>query len=127
MSWVYLLLAIGLEVAGTTSMKMSEGMTKPIPSVLMFVFYVMCFSSLSLALKEMEVGTAYAIWSGLGTAAIAVIGVYFFNDLFTVKKGIAIALIISGCVLLNLGDGAHGEMPSKGTSDAGMAVKELRS
>ncbi|QRG67124.1 DMT family transporter [Brevibacillus choshinensis] len=108
MHWVYLLLAIVFEVAGTTSMKLSEGLSKPIPTVMMFVLYILCFSSLSLALKEMEVGTAYAIWSGLGTAIVAVIGVIVFHDALTVKKVIAIALIIGGCVLLNLGGGAHG-------------------
>lgn len=108
MSWIYLLLAIVFEVAGTTSMKLSEGLSKPIPAISMFVLYILCFSSLSLALKEMEVGTAYAIWSGLGTAIVAVIGVLVFHDVFTVKKVIAIGLIIGGCVLLNLGGGVHG-------------------
>ncbi|EJL43404.1 MULTISPECIES: DMT family transporter [Brevibacillus] len=123
MSWVYLLLAILLEVAGTTSMKLSEGLSRPIPTVLMFVFYVLCFSSLSLALKEMEVGTAYAIWSGLGTAMIAVIGVIVFKDAFTVKKVVAVALIIVGCVLLNLSDGAHAQQPAKAQQDAGMTAE----
>lgn len=108
MSWIYLLLAILLEVAGTTSMKLSEGLSKPVPTILMFVFYILCFSSFSLALKEMEVGTAYAIWSGLGTALVAVIGILVFHDALTAKKVIAICLIIGGCVLLNLGGGAHG-------------------
>ncbi|KZE44586.1 hypothetical protein AV540_23410 [Brevibacillus parabrevis] len=123
MSWVYLLLAILLEVAGTTSMKLSEGLSKPIPTVLMFVFYVLCFSSLSLALKEMEVGTAYAIWSGLGTAIIALIGVIIFKDAFTVKKMVAVGLIIAGCVLLNLGDGAHAQEAPKAQQDGGLTVK----
>ncbi|MEK3745788.1 multidrug efflux SMR transporter [Brevibacillus sp. FSL K6-0770] len=123
MSWVYLLLAILLEVAGTTSMKLSEGLSKPVPTVLMFVFYVLCFSSLSLALKEMEVGTAYAIWSGLGTAIIALIGVIIFKDAFTVKKMVAVGLIIAGCVLLNLGDGAHAQEPAKAQQDGGLTAK----
>ncbi|MGK5506958.1 DMT family transporter [Brevibacillus formosus] len=117
MSWVYLLMAILLEVAGTTSMKLSDGLSKPIPSVMMFIFYILCFSSLSLALKEMEVGTAYAIWSGLGTAIIAVIGVVIFKDAFTVKKVIAVGLIIVGCVLLNLGDTSH----AQSSKDTGVA------
>lgn len=122
-SWIYLLFAILLEVAGTTSMKLSEGLSKPLPSVMMFIFYVLCFSSLSMALKEMEVGTAYAIWSGLGTAIVAVIGVLVFKDAFTVKKVIAVCLIIAGCVLLNLGDGGHGQQAAKIPQDTGMAVK----
>ncbi|USG64961.1 multidrug efflux SMR transporter [Brevibacillus ruminantium] len=107
MSWVYLLVAIGLEVAATTCMKLSEGLTKPVPSVMMFVLYIISFSSLSLALKQLEVGTAYAIWSGLGTAAIAVIGVYLFKESFSAQKVIAILLIIAGCVMLNLNSDSH--------------------
>ncbi|MFP3390396.1 DMT family transporter [Brevibacillus sp. SIMBA_040] len=122
-SWIYLLMAILLEVAGTTSMKLSEGLSKPVPSVMMFIFYVLCFSSLSMALKEMEVGVAYAIWSGLGTAIVAIIGVIVFKDAFTVKKVIALGLIIAGCVLLNLGDGAHGQQATKPPQDTGMVAK----
>ncbi|QQE73950.1 multidrug efflux SMR transporter [Brevibacillus composti] len=121
MSWFYLFLAIFLEVAGTTSMKLSEGMSKPIPTIAMFVLYFFSFSSLSLALKQLEVGTAYAIWSGLGTAAIALIGVYLFKDSFSLLKGVAILLIILGCVLLNLDSGGEkaGAPLATNSSEAG--------
>jgi len=113
MSWIYMMMAICLEVAGTTSMKLSNGMSKPIPTVLMIVFYLGSLGSLSLALKQLEVGTAYAVWSGVGTALIAVIGILFFQDQITWQKGIAIGLIIVGCVLLNLNSGVHGEASGK--------------
>ncbi|HZG14670.1 MAG TPA: multidrug efflux SMR transporter [Candidatus Bathyarchaeia archaeon] len=113
MSWIYMMMAICLEVAGTTSMKLSHGMSKPIPTVLMIVFYLGSLGSLSLALKQLEVGTAYAVWSGVGTALIAVIGFLFFHDQITWQKGIAIGLIIAGCVLLNLNSGMHGEASGK--------------
>ena len=74
MGWIYLLSAILLEVSGTMSMKLSEGLTKTIPSILIFIFYGLSLSLLTLALKSIPVSVAYAIWSGIGTALIAVIG-----------------------------------------------------
>ncbi|MBA4535233.1 multidrug efflux SMR transporter [Brevibacillus laterosporus] len=113
MSWVFLGVAILLEVAGTTMMKLSNGLTKIWPTILMFVFYLICFSSLSLALKKLEVGVVYAIWSGIGTALIATIGIIWFKDSLSLQKVIAILLIIAGCVLLNLQGGSHGA-PAEG-------------
>jgi small multidrug resistance pump len=126
MSWLYLFLAICFEVAGTTFMKLSNGLSRPVFTVLMFVFYVISFSSLSMALKQLEVGTAYAIWSGVGTAAIAVIGFLFFKDALTVPKIIAIALIIVGCVMLNLSGDAHGGSASAVTASDIAAEEEVR-
>ncbi|QDX91465.1 multidrug efflux SMR transporter [Brevibacillus laterosporus] len=108
MSWVFLGVAILLEVAGTTMMKLSNGLTKVWPTILMFVFYFICFSSLSLALKKLEVGIVYAIWSGVGTALIATIGIIWFKDSLSMQKVIAILLIIAGCVLLNMQGDSHG-------------------
>ncbi len=102
MSWVYLVLAIMFEVAGTLSLKLSEGFSRPVPSVAMFVLYALSFTSLSFALKELEVGIVYAIWAGVGTAAITLIGVWWFQESLTPLKVISIALIIAGVVGLNL-------------------------
>lgn len=107
MSWVYLALAIAFEVAGTTSMKFSAGFTKLWPSVLMFLFYFVAFTMLSLALKKFEVGMAYAIWSGIGTVLIVSIGVIFFKELLSVQKVVFIVLIIAGVVGLNLTSTGH--------------------
>jgi len=79
--WLYLVIAIVLEVIGTTSMKFSEGFTKIIPSILMFVFYLASLAALTLALKKIDVSVAYAVWAGLGTALIATIGIVYFIDL----------------------------------------------
>jgi small multidrug resistance pump len=106
MHWLYLLLAIVLEVTGTTCMKLSEGFTKTLPSVLMFVFYLLSFSALTLALKKVDVSVAYAIWSGMGTALIATIGILWFNEPLTMIKLISLALIIIGVIGLNL-DSTH--------------------
>jgi small multidrug resistance pump len=102
MSWIYLLLAILLEVSGTTCMKLSEQFTRWVPSVLMILLYLASLAMLSLSLKRIEVGTAYAVWSGLGTAIIAVIGILAFDEQASLAKGVSIGLIIAGVVGLNL-------------------------
>jgi small multidrug resistance pump len=104
---LFLLLAIVLEVTGTTCMKLSCGFTRIVPTVLMGIFYMMSISSLTMALKRIEIGVAYAIWSGLGTALIAVIGFVGFHDALTPLKAISIVLIIAGVVGLNLAGGLH--------------------
>lgn len=105
--WLYLVLAILLEVSGTTCMKLSEGFTKTVPSILLFVFYSLSFGMLTLALKRIDMSVAYAVWSGMGTALIATIGVLYFKEPMTALKLISLALIIGGVVGLNLSGGTH--------------------
>lgn len=100
--WVYLVLAIIFEVAGTTSMKLSNGFTKLIPSILLIVFYLGSLSFLTLTLKKIDVSVAYAVWSGMGIVFISCIGLLYFNERFSFVKFIAIVLIIVGVVTLNL-------------------------
>ncbi len=100
--WLFLLIAILTEVVGTSLMKASQGLTRLVPSILMFVLYAISFVFMALALKKIEVSIAYAIWSGVGTALIAVIGVTWFREAFTLPKLIGTLLIIGGVVLLNL-------------------------
>ena len=107
MTWLYLVLAILLEVSGTTCMKLSEGFTRMVPSILLVVFYTLSFGMLTLALKKIDVSVAYAIWSGVGTALIASIGVLWFREPATAMKLISLGLIIMGVVGLNLSGGAH--------------------
>jgi small multidrug resistance pump len=102
MSWVYLVCAIIMEVIGTTNMKLSEGFTKTLPSILMFVFYVFSFAFLTLALKKIDLSLTYAIWSGVGTALIATIGILYFKEPVTAIKIGSIALIVIGVVGLML-------------------------
>jgi small multidrug resistance pump len=103
--WIYLLIAILTEVVGTTMMKVSQGLSRLMPSVLMFVMYGISFVFMALALKKIEVSTAYAIWSGLGTALIATIGILAFRESFNIPKMAGLVLIIGGVVLLNLKGG----------------------
>ena len=106
MGWVYLVLAIVAEVAGTTSMKLSEGFTRAGPSVAIFAFYGLAFTLLTLALKSFDISVAYAVWSGVGVALISVIGVLYFQEPLTAVKIGSLAFIVLGVAGLNLG-GAH--------------------
>jgi small multidrug resistance pump len=106
MPYVLLAAAIAAEVAGTTAMKFSDGFTKLWPSLATVVGYLVAFTLLAQTLKSMSVGTAYAIWAGVGTAAIAAIGMVFLGETATAAKLAGIALIIAGVVLVNL-SGAH--------------------
>jgi len=101
-AWIYLLVAIILEVSGTTAMKFSEGFTKTLPSVLMFILYVLSLVALTYALKKIDMSMAYAIWAGVGTALITVVGIFLFNESASLVKIASIALIIAGVVGLHL-------------------------
>ena len=74
MGWILLIVAIVLEVAGKTNMKLSEGFSKLVPSVLVLFFYVLSIITLTFAVNRLDVSVAYAVWSGMGTALVAIIG-----------------------------------------------------
>ena len=102
-SWITLVAAILFEVAGTTSMKLSQGFTKLLPSALIFLFYGAAVAALTMALMQIDISVAYAIWSGLGTALIAVIGMLWFKEPVTAIRLVSLGLIIIGIIGLNLG------------------------
>ncbi|MDX3116836.1 MULTISPECIES: multidrug efflux SMR transporter [Streptomyces] len=106
MGYLTLAGAIAAEVAATTVMKYSDGFSRLWPSLLTAVGYVVSFLLLARTLKTVGIGTAYAIWSGTGTAAIAFIGLALFGESLTLTKAAGIVLIVAGVVVLNLG-GAH--------------------
>ena len=100
--WLFLTGAIVLEAAGTTSMKLSAGFTRLVPSLLLFAFYAMSFTALTFALKGIDVSLAYTIWSGIGTVLITIIGILYFQEPLTSLKIFSIGLIVAGVVGLNL-------------------------
>jgi small multidrug resistance pump len=103
MAWLLLAGAIVAEVISTALLKTSDGLTRLIPTIVVTVGYVTSFVLLAWALKlQLEVSVAYAIWSGAGTAAIAVIGMIWLGEPLTATKTIGIVLIIMGTVVLNL-------------------------
>lgn len=99
-----LLLAIAFEVCGTTCMKLSEGFSKLFPSVLIFLFYAISFFFFTLALKGIDVSIAYAIWAGLGTALITVVGIFWFKEPATALKMISLFVVVAGVIGLHLSD-----------------------
>jgi small multidrug resistance pump len=106
LTWVLLAGAIASEVAATAALKLSNGFTRPGPSVVVAVGYLLSFALLAQALKlGLQVSIAYAIWSGVGTAVITLIGL-LLNEPLTAGKALGIALVIGGVVALNLA-GTH--------------------
>ncbi len=102
MSWVLLIAAICMEVCGTTCMKLSQGFTRLLPSVLIFVFYAASFTLMTFAVKKLDLSLTYAIWSGVGTFLIALIGLFWFKEPLTVIKIVSMILVIAGVIGLNL-------------------------
>jgi small multidrug resistance pump len=94
--------AIVLEVAGTLSLKLSDGLVKRGPVLLMILMYGLSFFAFSHALKHMEVGTAYAVFAALGTALMASVGMLWFNEPATIVRVVSLILIVLGVVGLNL-------------------------
>ncbi|TEU03977.1 MAG: multidrug efflux SMR transporter [Dehalococcoidia bacterium] len=102
MGWFLLALAIVLEVAGTTCMKLSGGFKEMVPSVLVFVFYGFSFTAFIYALKTIDLSITYAIWAGLGLALIAAISILYFKEPVTVQRMVFMGLILIGVIGLSL-------------------------
>lgn len=107
MAWGWLILAIAFEVGWAICMKLSAGFTRVLPSVLTAIFYVLSLAFLTLATKKADVGVAYAIWAGTGTALIALIGIFFLGEPAKAVKLVSIGLIVAGVVGLNLYEQGH--------------------
>ncbi|APH39560.1 DMT family transporter [Methanohalophilus halophilus] len=107
MSYIYLIGAIIFEVFGTTCMKLSDGFSNILPSIGIFLFYGISFALFTIALKEIDVSIAYAIWAGMGTAMITAIGIFWFKEPATAVKMVSIILVVIGVVGLNLNWGGH--------------------
>jgi small multidrug resistance pump len=106
MTAIFLLLAIASEVIATVALKTSEGFSRPLPAAIVVVGYGISFFLLAIVLKHMSVGTTYAVWSAVGTAAIAIIGIVAYGEGANLMKIASLGLIILGVVGLNAA-GAH--------------------
>ena len=101
----YILLGIAIiaEVFGSSMLKLTEGFKKLFPSVGVIIGYAVAFYMLSLALQTLPLGLTYAIWSGVGTALTALVGIIFYKEGINLRKSVAILFIIGGVALLNSG------------------------
>lgn len=104
MFWLFVVCAITLEVIGTISLKFSDGFTKPLFVAVTVVGYLASFAFLGLALKGLPVSTVYAIWAGVGTALVAIIGMVFLSETANMIKFASIALIVLGVIGLHVAE-----------------------
>jgi len=101
-AWVFLLLAGFFEICFTVSLKFSQGFTRLIPSIITVIFIVLSFFAVSQSMKIIPIGTAYAVWAGIGAAGTVVCGILFFGDSYHIIRLISIFLIIVGIIGLKL-------------------------
>ncbi|MEM9014764.1 MAG: multidrug efflux SMR transporter [Pseudomonadota bacterium] len=102
MAYALLTIAIVFEVIATTALKMSDGFSKPIPSLVVVAGYSAAFYFLSLVLEKLSVGFTYAVWSAVGIVLITTIGVVFFHEKADAAGVIGMGLIIAGVIILNV-------------------------
>ena len=101
-TWLFLGLAIASEVTATASLKATEGFTKLMPSIVVLAGYSAAFYFLSLTLEDIPIGVAYAVWSGVGVAAIALISVVYMDQKIDLAGVVGISLIVIGVIVLRL-------------------------
>ena len=102
MKWIMLLIAGVTEVTWAVAMKAADGFTKTVPSVITVVGYILSAVFLSMVLKELPLGTAYAMWTGFGIVGTAVLGVLLFHETMSITQVICVLLIVTGIVGLKL-------------------------
>ena len=102
MAWFLVLLSGLLEVAWALGLKASQGFTRPLPSVLTIVGMLASFGLLSLAVRTLPIGTAYAVWVGIGAVGTAVLGIILYHEPVTVARVVCLLLIVAGVVGLRL-------------------------
>lgn len=107
MAWVVLLLSGILEAGWAIALKLSAGFTRMLPSLAFLLFGAVSFAGLAWALRTLPAGTAYAVWTGIGAALTAVIGMVWLGEPASTLKIVSVALIVSGVVGLNLAGAAH--------------------
>jgi small multidrug resistance pump len=100
--WIALGIAITAETIATSAMKSSEGFTKILPSIVVVIGYGISFYFLSITLKSIPVGIAYAVWSGVGIVLISIVGWFLYGQKLDAPAFIGMALIISGVVIMNV-------------------------
>ena len=102
MPWLYMAGAIFCEIIATSALKSAEGFTRPLPTALVLIGYGIAFYCLSVALKTIPVGIAYAVWSGVGIVAISLIGLFYYRQTIDAAGLIGMALIVAGVIVINL-------------------------
>jgi quaternary ammonium compound-resistance protein SugE len=105
MSWIYLIIAGCLECGWAIGIKYTEGFTRPLPSLITVVAMAASFWFLSLAMKTIPIGTAYAVWTGIGATGVAIFGMILFNEPRDIARILCLLLIVSGVIGLKIFSG----------------------
>lgn len=105
--WLCLAVAILFGVLGTVSMKMSQGLCKLKPTLCVILFYMISFAALTMALQGIDISIVYAVWSGVGTILVAIIGVIVFHESISWRKVIALFMIVIGVLGIHLTNAFH--------------------
>lgn len=102
MAWVLLIVAGVLEIVWAYFMKVSDGFSKLVPSILTIIFMIASFALLSYAMKTLPLGTAYTVWTGIGAIGSFAVGIFFLGEPTSAMRMLAAVLIVSGLVLMKL-------------------------
>ena len=102
-AWMTLLLAVAAEIAGTSLLKLSEGLSRPWPTVLLLLAYGCAIALVARVVMVIPLGITYALWSGVGTLAVALVGALAYRQFLSSNQMIGIALIVAGVIIVNLG------------------------
>lgn len=102
MKWIYLFIAGALEITWAVTMKMSNGFTVLLPSIITGVGYIASAVFLSIALRQIPLGTAYAMWTGMGIVGTTLLGIFLFNEKLSVPQVLCVILIVVGIVGLKM-------------------------
>lgn len=100
--WTFLTIAIILECIATSSLKASDGFTKLVPSIVATLGYIICFYTLSLSLKDIPLGIAYAIWSGAGIFILTLVGYFYYKQPIDLPAAVGIGFILAGVLIINI-------------------------
>jgi quaternary ammonium compound-resistance protein SugE len=107
MAWLLVIIAGVLETGFAISLKQSQGFTRITPTVLFLIFALGSFGLLTIGLRKLEVGPAYAVWTGIGAAGTATAGMIWLSESVSVLKIVSIGLVIAGVVGLQISSGGH--------------------
>lgn len=105
MAWVFLLVAGVLEVGWAYGLKVSEGFSKPIPSILTVIGMIFSFLALSQAVRDLPLGTAYAIWTGIGAVGTVIVGIVVFREPADLARMLCVGMIVAGVIGLRVVSG----------------------
>lgn len=102
-SYGILLLSIAFEVLGTSMLKLSDGFTNLLPSVVLLVSFAVSFTLMGIVLKTIPLSIAYSVWAGLGTVATGLIGVFVYGEVLSTLNSIGLVIIVLGVIVMNVG------------------------